>query len=268
ISLVYNNAIVNSSGTALPFCTPSSINSSAEYIKSVQFGTDAANVTASDNGYGNYTCSKVFNLNVSCPATLTLQPKFVSTTQTEYWTVWVDRNMDGDFVDTGEQIWQKITTNGNAFSKIFAAANIPSSLLGKTFRMRVAMKRGSYATSPCENFAQGEVEDYTLRFIASNCRTDETFEADTPFEAVNDFPVQLFPNPVTDILQVYFTATNSSKTAIRVYDVVGRLVFEEFLWSVVGENNTQINTQQLPNGIYFLQITHGNEQKTQRFVKQ
>lgn len=268
VAVAYNNAIVNTSGTALPFCTPSGINSSAEYIKSVQFGTDAANVTASDNGYGNYTCSKVFNLNVSCPATLTLQPKFVSTTQTEYWTVWVDKNMDGDFVDAGEQIWQKMTTNGNAFSKTFAAANIPSGLLGKTFRMRVAMKRGSYATSPCENFAQGEVEDYTLRFIASNCRTDETLEADTPFEAVNDFPVQLFPNPVTDVLQVYFTATNSSKTDIRVYDVIGRLVFEEFLWSVVGENNTQINTQQLPNGIYFLQITHGNEQKTQRFVKQ
>ncbi|MBL7784289.1 MAG: M4 family metallopeptidase [Chitinophagales bacterium] len=268
VAVAYNNAIVNTSGTALPFCTPSGINASAEYIKSVQFGTDAANVTASDSGYGNYTCSKVFNLNVDCPATLTLQPKFVGATQTEYWTVWVDKNMDGDFVDAGEQIWQKITTNGTAFSKTFAAANIPSSLLGKTFRMRVAMKRGSYATSPCENFAQGEVEDYTLRFIASNCRTDETLEADTPFEAVNDFPVQLFPNPVTDVLQVYFTTTNSSKTDIRVYDVVGRLVFEEFLWSVVGENNTQINTQQLPNGIYFLQITHGNEQKTQRFVKQ
>jgi hypothetical protein len=268
VSVAYNNAIVNNSGVALPFCTPTGINSSAEYIKSVQFGTDAANITVSNSGYGNFTCSKVFNIPVSCSATLTLQPQFVGTTQTEYWTVWIDKNMDGDFVDAGEQIWQKTTTNGNAFSKTFLAANIPSTLLGKNFRMRVAMKRSSYATSPCENFAYGEVEDYTLRFVASCYEPGKTpgVEDETP-EAFVDMEMHLFPNPVSDQLTVNFIAQTEEQITIRVYDIIGRLVFEESIWSIVGENTAQISTQQLPQGIYLLQISGNDTQNVQRFVK-
>jgi len=44
---------------------------------------------------------------------------------------------------------------------------MPNSMAGKSVRMRIAMKYGSAATSPCGNLGDGEVEDYTVTIGAA-----------------------------------------------------------------------------------------------------
>ncbi len=262
VVLSVNQACAGSTGVA--YCSPSITTTSAEWIKSVQFGTiDAPNITTSSpNGYGNYVDSKVFTLVPGTPATLTLQPDFSGSFKTEYWTVYADRNRDGDFDDLGELIWQKTTTDNQAFSKTY---NIPAGISG-TMRLRIVMKRNAQATSACENFAQGEVEDYTLHFAATSSKTDLS-ENETSPETLTP-TLYLSPNPTSDQLNIeYQSDINTPNTAIRLYDLTGRLVFEEtVLESINNDLDTQkatINIAHLPVGCYFVKI--GNQ--TAKVVK-
>lgn len=75
-----------------------------------------------------------------------------------YWRVWIDLNQDGDFTDAGERVLQRINTNG---TNVNASLNIPSNATNGSTRMRIAVKKGAYP-GPCENFDEGEVEDYSV----------------------------------------------------------------------------------------------------------
>ncbi|RXP49347.1 choice-of-anchor D domain-containing protein, partial [Lutibacter sp. HS1-25] len=83
-------------------------------------------------------------------------------------SVWIDYNKNGNFLDPGEQVFVKPNTfNGSPASGSFT---VPSNaVVGKT-RMRVSMKSIGVPTS-CESFIQGEVEDYTINIIneSQNC---------------------------------------------------------------------------------------------------
>nr|NQU90648.1 PKD domain-containing protein [Bacteroidota bacterium] len=90
----------------------------------------------------------------------TLTPAFSSSTYVEYWRIWIDYNRDGDFEDTGEEVYAPASSSAviNGNFTVDAAAT------GKT-RMRVTMKWNGVPT-PCEAFSYGEVEDYMVNFVS------------------------------------------------------------------------------------------------------
>lgn len=80
-----------------------------------------------------------------------------------YWRVYADWNHDGDFTDSGEQ---EISMRSQSNNVLTLTISVPANAaLGNT-RMRVMMKKNSYP-SPCETYAAGETEDYTLHVAAS-----------------------------------------------------------------------------------------------------
>ena len=141
---------------SISYCNSAGSNASTEWISSVSLGS-FSNTSDSDGGYGDYTASAI-SVESGNSYSITMTPSFSNRARKEYWRVWIDYNMDGDFTDAGEQVFsadrQKVTVNGNI--------NIPVGLTGET-RMRVSMKYNA-ASSSCENFSYGEVEDYTLLF--------------------------------------------------------------------------------------------------------
>lgn len=149
--------ITTNPGTA--YCT-SSGGGNYEWIAGVAIG--GVNNSSAKGGYSDYT-AQVANLN-SGSNSATLTPGFTSGAYTEYWSVWIDFNKDGDFTDSGEQL-----INGQSSkAAISANLNIPTSAAGVNgARMRIAMKYGSAASSACENFASGEVEDYSVNIVGS-----------------------------------------------------------------------------------------------------
>lgn len=78
----------------------------------------------------------------------------------EYYKIWVDFNADGDFYDTGEQVYQANLGYGSFVSSSFV---VPSGTTAGTKRMRVrCVYFGSSSMDPCLSYTYGEVEDYNL----------------------------------------------------------------------------------------------------------
>lgn len=148
------------------YCTSKGNSVTGEWIKQVSFGS-INNVSNANGGYGNFT-SQSTNLQIGASATITLTPGFPSnflygtTTQPEFWSVWIDLNQDGDFNDANEQ---RFVSANSSTTVVSASISVPASALSGTTRMRVAMKR-SAAAGPCESFANGEVEDYSINLQA------------------------------------------------------------------------------------------------------
>jgi PKD repeat protein len=122
-----------------------------EYIGGVQVAD--LNNTSGPSPYSDFT-SMTANMTAGSTVNVTLTPVFTGTIYTEYWTIWIDYNKDGDFEDAGESVFSDFGTT------VITGSFTVQSGVDVTTRMRVTMKYGSYAT-PCETFTYGEVEDYT-----------------------------------------------------------------------------------------------------------
>jgi hypothetical protein len=95
-----------------------------------------------------------------------------------------------------------------------------------------------------------------------NIFNDAVSVAELDFEENN---VQIYPNPVNNRMTVNFTS-NSSNANIVIINVQGQTVKEITNNTVKGENSVEINTTDLPTGIYTLSIFSGIEVTTKRFV--
>jgi len=136
----------------ITYCSSQGNNYSYEYIGRVRVA-DLDNSSAGSNytDYTNYTA----HLTAGNSASVILTPVFPSSTYTEYWKIWIDYNADGDFTDSGEEVFSSSGT-----SQVSGSFTVPSGASGVT-RMRVTMKYNAAPTS-CETFSYGEVEDYTV----------------------------------------------------------------------------------------------------------
>ncbi|NIO80977.1 MAG: PKD domain-containing protein [Candidatus Aminicenantes bacterium] len=122
-----------------------------EYIGGVQIAD--LNNTSGPSPYSDFTYLTA-NMTAGSTVNVTLTPVFTGTVYTEYWTIWIDYNYDGDFEDAGEEVFNDYGTT------VITGSFTVQSGVDVVTRMRVTMKYGSYAT-PCETFTYGEVEDYT-----------------------------------------------------------------------------------------------------------
>jgi PKD repeat protein len=140
----------------ITYCSSSGTSTAREWIQTVNMDSFTNN-SGSDGGYGDYTGSSIsVESGQSVPVTLT--PGFSVNSRREFWRIWIDFNIDGDFTDPGEQVFAADNTKNTVTGSI----SIPSDVSGET-RMRVSMKNNAAPTS-CEQFSNGEVEDYTLVF--------------------------------------------------------------------------------------------------------
>jgi M6 family metalloprotease-like protein len=162
VTLVATNAVGSDTETkvdfidvqevVLTYCDSLGSDFSYEYIGRVQVADlDNSSAGSSYTDFTNLTA----NLTAGSSASVTLTPVFPSTVYTEYWKIWIDYNIDGDFEDAGEEVFSASGT-----SVVSGNFTVPSDVTGVT-RMRVTMKYNA-APTPCETFAYGEVEDYTV----------------------------------------------------------------------------------------------------------
>jgi PKD repeat protein len=136
----------------LVYCDSQGNNYSYEYIGNATVG-DLDN-TSAGSSYTDYT-SLSANVTAGDNVSVSLTPVFTSTTYTEYWKIWIDYNIDGDFDDAGEEIFSASGT-----TTVTGNFSVPITASGST-RMRVSMKWNATQTA-CETFSYGEVEDYTI----------------------------------------------------------------------------------------------------------
>ena len=74
--------------------------------------------------------------------------------------------------------------------------------------------------------------------------------------------VSLYPNPTKDLATVKIVTETTEKAVINVYDLQGKLVISSVEKQIEkGENTISINTADLKNGLYFVEVTSGNKSK-------
>jgi PKD repeat protein len=238
------------------YCT-SNGNATREWISKVVLNGITSNSGASGTtGYQDFTTddSRRFSVLQGNNYTMSLTPSFSSkTTNAEAFSVWIDFNHDFDFGDAGEQVLTATKIKA-AFSKTIA---IPAGIPSCTTRMRVSMKRNALSL-PCEIFANGEVEDYTIVIGTpgvKNALIGKTGEQGTR-------SIKIYPNPALEKLTIaldeVFEGDNCS-----LYNMQGMLISKMTL----GESINRLNVSGLTPGIYLIEVNNGTNRFMEKFVK-
>lgn len=79
------------------------------------------------------------------------------------------------------------------------------------------------------------------------------------FETNNGFAVRTYPNPVTDVMNVFVKSNTEKNLKLRIYDISGRLVGNPIGITGGQQNNTVIPVSYLKTGIYIYTLTENNK---------
>jgi N-acetyl-anhydromuramyl-L-alanine amidase AmpD len=118
----------------------------------------------------------------------------------------------------------------------------------------------------------------TFRFISDPFVNNAGFSATwncTPLTtAVNENAtvsgLTISPNPFSDQLTIQYALKENSDVTISMVDVLGKQVFISTGKEAAGQHNRQIDltSQQLPKGIYFLEVVAGGERNVVKVIRQ
>jgi len=79
--------------------------------------------------------------------------------------------------------------------------------------------------------------------------------------------IQLVPNPVRDVLNVYYTLEDKTDVQISVIDITGKTI-RQIARGTNDANTVQVNLNDLSSGFYFVQLVSGETVLSKKFVKQ
>lgn len=243
-----NTVNFNTLSNTVTYCTSKGNNTNDEYIDRVQLGS-INNLSGNNGGYGNFTNLST-TLSKGSSSTITITPRWTGTVYNEAYRVWIDYNQDGDFNDSGEQVYSRSRTKSTPISGSFT---VPSSALNGATRMRVSMKYNANPTS-CETFSYGEVEDYTV-----NIGTNPIQGIDGGSSAISNAKMTLYSNPAKHSLNVSLTEAIGKDYVI--YNVIGQVVGR-------GSFSENIDVSSLQNGTYMIEVTTENNKLIKRFIKE
>ena len=257
VSGASNTVSVTTLSNVVSYCATKGNRVTFEWIDYVSFG-GMTNTTAANGGYGNFTATKTATVARGSSNQIVVSAGFSGTAYNEYFTVWIDYNGDGDFTDAGEEI---VTGNSTSSGNRTANITIPASAKLGVTRMRVSMKYNAKST-PCETFADGEVEDYAVNITASGSSLNTIYADVDGDEFTNQRILDLvaFPNPAKNFIQVRLNSKAENLT-YRVVNTLGQVVKHGKL------NKNNINVSNLKSGIYVLEVNDGQKSITTKLVK-
>ncbi len=230
------------------YCASQGTSATNDRISKVVLGT-INNTSTATTGYENFTAVST-NLVRGVSNAFTITPYRSTTSRKEAYRIWIDYNNDGDFLDSGEQVYNRTAISATSVSSTFT---VPTTTTLGPKRMRISMKYNA-SPSSCEVFANGQVEDYTVN-ITLTAAGFADFSSATAATAV------LFPNPVQDLLNIRFESNQVAKN-YSIYNELGQQVQAGIF------DETQLSVAQLRPGMYMIQIeTDSAELIIKKFIK-
>jgi len=230
-------------------CNSFSNNSRRAFIHRVQIN-NFVNTSGDNGGYLDfkYECPTLYagsNLN------LVVTPGWSSFRYFAFYSIYVDWNGDGDFIDNGEYVGRSRSSN-----TVAGKIKVPSNARTSQTTMRIVMSLTGYP-DPCGDYHFGETEDYCLSIIGDGAIVDPeetgTFKSDDqsivemtdkPSLDINLKPA-IYPNPAND----YFMVSDPSIIRqLTVYSVDGRVAKQ------VRRPNQRIDISDLPSGLYLVRM--------------
>jgi hypothetical protein len=125
---------------------------------------------------------------------------------------------------------------------------------------------GAYKTATNAIFKFVNITDYENNMYLDEIRVNNSLgivNAEAGKLAIN-----VYPNPVTDQLSLSYELPEASDVTVKVYDLQGREVVPGLLAKEkpAGKYTQSFNLQELPSGMYILNIRAGSVSETKRFV--
>ena len=125
----------------------------------------------------------------------------------------------------------------------------------------VSMFSNSYAVVMVIDVSTGE--------ILNAGRANMSFINSTEELETAKFMMRVYPNPTTDVSNISFNLAKSNNVGMEVYNSTGSLVNKiESKFMSSGKHQFSFNGNELPNGIYFINLTIGYEIITKKIIKQ
>jgi hypothetical protein len=86
-------------------------------------------------------------------------------------------------------------------------------------------------------------------------------------KATNDNKLLIYPNPVTDVVNIGYSLTQKSSVTIKIYDLNGRVVkMVNRINKLNGYHTETINCSDLNIGTYIVQLIEGNNRLTSKII--
>jgi len=100
------------------------------------------------------------------------------------------------------------------------------------------------------------------------CFTDSTVEIVYATVGAKELELSkrtlLYPNPVSDIVNLKYNSQNTNPATVNIYNLVGALVKSE----TVSNNNYQLNVSDISNGVYIIEIRGNDWSESQKLMIQ
>ncbi|MDR6405833.1 MULTISPECIES: reprolysin-like metallopeptidase [Chryseobacterium] len=246
--------------SALQYCPATSESGQYNYISNVTLGT--VNNTTPGTTYSNFTANTalqpILQLNSSNTISVSITTNHPQAS-TNGMAAWIDFNKNGAFEANERVLNMNIAALPIGATPVTGTFTVPATAVTNTpLRMRVVTvlmnPMGVGSTIPdsfaCLSFPNGEVEDYNVIVNAPLATNDVAGPK-------ND--IQLYPNPVSDILNI---TKVSDKAAYKIYSAAGQLVRQGTI------SNGQINVSELIKGAYVISIEDkGKNVFSSKFIK-
>ncbi len=149
IILIYCEAGANASNVA-----------AWDRITNVTIGTINKTSTSESPAYADYTS---FSTEANAGSTVNFTITTAGHDSTDKLLIWIDYNGDGDFDDSGENVYTSTESFSSPKSGSFV---IPANTIAGAKRMRIRLNYPTGNTTPCGYSLYGEVEDYTINVLA------------------------------------------------------------------------------------------------------
>jgi hypothetical protein len=152
--------------------------------------------------------------------------------------------------------WVKVERIGNLFTAYFSTDGNNWDILNSA---SISMNNTVYVGLANCSHVDSTLNDAVFDHIVIN-----DIALGTADIAVSNSPIQVYPNPASDILHIQFLEPPSQSAHYLIHDMMGQVVSREVL-KITG-NQSEINISSLPLGVYTLEI-FGNQHHITQFVK-
>ena len=274
------------------YCEASSVNNAFERITNVTMGS--INNSSEWSNYTDYTSIST-TVTAGTPQAITIT--IGNSYSDDQVLVWVDWNQDGDFTDSGEDVFVSQEGVGPFTSSI----NAPTTALNGTTRMRIRLHEAGYGpnVTPCGTSDYGEVEDYNLVVEGgvlggggtgtgggdtgggsggggdtggggsgggtTGGGTGGGSSASISETTLNR--LSIYPNPANSSINIYIGNGNLTNYSIEIVNVIGQIQ------NVAADLKSEIITIKLENlqeGVYFIKAKNkvDNTISVIKFIKE
>ena len=237
-------------------CSPSYANSEYEWIDKVSINA-LENESGDDSGYGDYRDMSI-SLGHGDSASLWMFPAFLEDVCELSLHIYADWNQDCDFEDEDELIaWHKtVSENG-------ADIAIPEHAKEGDVTIRFMLHNGRIR-SGCQDYIDGEVEDYTLSIFTRDTQSFKNSSKKISLKGTS--AIRISPNPVSDkeFLFIENSNINNLKIGFKIFSIDGTLIQN----STLNSGMNRINTSTYSPGIYIVETSDGINTERQKIVIQ